>query len=803
MMKRTLTAALLAALWTGATRADDLAWLDDYNVVWTTPSRNSGESMPVGGHDIGLNVWVEDGEVLFYLTQAGCRDENGALLKHGRVRLSLDPNPLVAGGAFRQELKLRKSCIEITGQADGAPKTTVRVWVEVDRPVVHVEIDADAPVVTRAAMETWRYRDLELPQGRGKYAQRSMAMMNRDEFPGEVWLCQDTVEPGPQSVTWFHRMRNDRGVFEQSVRQQGLEAVRDRLYDPLTNLTFGGLLEGEELRADGVGEGVYAQSSFKAWRYRSQEPARRHRLRLVCHIDQTETIEQWKEGLQKLAAAGRPSHEEARRRRLEWWGSFWRRSHIVVNPGAGSGDRPWQVGRNYTLARYMLACNHAGREPTMFNGGLFTYDPLYIPGPAAQSGPDAIDQGWTPDHRQWGAGFTSQNQRLMYWTMLRTGDFDVMRPGLDFYRLGLASAAARVKAYWGHEGACFVEQISAQALPGLAMWGHAEGGRRGRPENLEHGVQVNMATRYLYQAQLEFAYMAIQYHSYSGNDLRPYLPFIDAAVTFYDRHYRMRKLERDGEELDEDGHLVITPSLASECYGQGGKAVNPADAVAGLHAVLEGLLGLSDELVPAPKKAEYAQMLSRVPPIPVAEMDGQTVFAPAANLRIGEGVGGPNETPELYRVFPYDRAGLGLGDVDMARRTWARAPRRARGNHGWHQGVIFCARLGLVEEASHRVTAKLQDAGRKFPAFIGDTFNWVPDNDWLSTGMIGLQEMLVQSHDGTIWLLPAWPQGWDVDFRLHAPHQTVVEGSVRDGKLVSWYVTPEARKGDVKIVGAK
>ncbi len=74
MMKRTILATLLAILGTGAARADGLAWLDAYNVVWTTPSRNSGESMPVGGGDIGLNVWVEDGEVLFYLTQAGCRD---------------------------------------------------------------------------------------------------------------------------------------------------------------------------------------------------------------------------------------------------------------------------------------------------------------------------------------------------------------------------------------------------------------------------------------------------------------------------------------------------------------------------------------------------------------------------------------------------------------------------------------------------------------------------------------------------------------------------------------------------------
>lgn len=627
-------------------------------------------------------------------------------------------------------------------------------------------------------------------------------MMNRDEFPGAVWLYQDTVEPGPQSVTWFHRMRNDRGVFEESVRLQGLEAARDRLYDPLTNLTFGGLLEGEELRACGVGEGVYAQSSFKAWRYRSQEPARRHRLRLVCHIDQTETIEQWKEGLQKVAADGRPSHEEALRRRLEWWGSFWRRSHIVVNPAAGSGDGPWQVGRNHALARYMLACNVAGREPTMFNGGLFTYDPLFVGGPATQSGRDAIDQGWTPDHRQWGAGFTAQNQRLMSWPMLRTGDFDVMRPGLDFYRLGLASAEARVKEYWGHEGACFVEQISAQALPGLAMWGHVEGGRRGRPANLEPGVQVNMATRYLYQAQLEFAYMALEYHRYSGNDLRPYLPFIDAAVTFYDRHYRMRKRDRDGEELDEHGHIVITPSMASECYGQGGSAINPADAVAGLHAVLDGLLALSDELVPAAKKAEYSAMRSRMPPLPVSEIDGETVFAPAANLEIGSR---QNETPELYRVFPYNRAGLGLGDVDVARRTWARAPGAARGFTSWHQGGIFTARLGLTEEASRYALRKLSDGGRprRFPAFYGPGHDWVPDHNWLGSGMIGLQEMLMQSPDGKIWLLPAWPGDWDVDFKLHAPQQTVVEGSVRDGKLVLWNVTPEARKGDVKIVGAK
>ena len=54
--------------------------LEQYNVVWDTPSHDSSGSMPIGNGDIGLNVWVENNELLFYMGRAGCRDENGALL---------------------------------------------------------------------------------------------------------------------------------------------------------------------------------------------------------------------------------------------------------------------------------------------------------------------------------------------------------------------------------------------------------------------------------------------------------------------------------------------------------------------------------------------------------------------------------------------------------------------------------------------------------------------------------------------------------------------------------------------------
>ena len=76
MKKNVLIIALLSACL--------LAWSQPKDYVWTTPSKNSSESMPCGGCDVGMNVWMEDGDVLFYLSRSGSFDENNTLLKAGR-----------------------------------------------------------------------------------------------------------------------------------------------------------------------------------------------------------------------------------------------------------------------------------------------------------------------------------------------------------------------------------------------------------------------------------------------------------------------------------------------------------------------------------------------------------------------------------------------------------------------------------------------------------------------------------------------------------------------------------------------
>ena len=57
------------------------------------------------------------------------------------------------------------------------------------------------------------------------------------------------------------------------------------------------------------------------------------------------------------------------------------------------------------------------------------------------------------------------------------------------------------------------------------------------------------------------------------------------------------------------------------------------------------------------------------------------------------------------------------------------------------------------------------------------------------------QSVLLQTDGQRVFLLPAWPTELDVEFRLHTPQQTIVEGVYRDGKVQSLRVTPASRRG--------
>ena len=67
--------------------------LDACNVVWDSPSKDSGGSMPLGNGDIGLNAWVEEnGDLVFFISKTDSWTDSGRLVKLGQVRVRLTPS---------------------------------------------------------------------------------------------------------------------------------------------------------------------------------------------------------------------------------------------------------------------------------------------------------------------------------------------------------------------------------------------------------------------------------------------------------------------------------------------------------------------------------------------------------------------------------------------------------------------------------------------------------------------------------------------------------------------------------------
>ena len=746
--------------------------INQYNITWTSQSKNSSESMPVGGGDIGCNVWVEEGDILFYMSRSGAFDENNGFLKSGRMRIRLSPNPFETDAAFNQTLKLKKGYVEINGEIKGQP-AKVDIWVDVFAPVIHVDVDSKDPVSMEAAYESWRTYDNEI-SGTETDSYRSFL-----GAPVKAVVRKDsTAFRGNDILSFHHNDLKMPGAFELCVDQQGMTGVKEQIWNPLENLTFGCLVRGKNMEPDGTGEGRYASTDFKSWKIKSKKPSLKHFLTIYYHIDQSETPDKWLTSLYSLGDEYEEARDSARQKTEKWWNDFWNRSHIVIKPShAGNDSISWSVGRNYQLFRYQLGCNAYGSYPTKFNGGLFTYDPEYVD--------DRMR--YNPDFRSRGGGiFTAQNQRLVYWPMLKSGDFDMMAPQFDFYLRSLKNAELRTKVYWGHNGASFTEQLESFALPVAFEYGW------NRPEGFDPGVQHNSWVEYQWDTSLEFCWMLLEYEKYTGKDISKYIPLVESCLIFYDEHYQYLSLNRTTRALDENGHLIIYPGTACETYKM---ATNPVSTIAALDAVINGLLQISEKYLTADRQVNFRKYLKRIPPISFREKDGHKTIAPAERYeRINN-----NELPQLYPVYPYGVYGIGRPDLEVAINTWKYGLDRPEQKDyiSWHQDAIFCARLGLTDEATDITIKKLSDASRRFPTFWGPGRDWVPDHNWGGSGMIGLQEMLMQTVEEKIYLFPAWPKEWDVDFRLHAPQNTVVEGKLVDGKLTGLRVTPEYRKNDI------
>ena len=746
-----------------------------YNVIWNSPSKDATGVMPLGNGDIAAGVYaIENGDLYLLLAKNDAYTYMGDIFKTGRVRISVSPNPFLTGKSFRQTLDLTTGSILI--EADGI---TLRVWADANRPVYHIEINSPKEVAVTAQSDLWKRIDYTIFNVVKLYTSPFVA--KPDATP-----TQDVRLEKGGKILWYFAV-GDKSTYPDDLKFYHVEQMASKFADPFKYNTFGNLLESPQLK---LTSGVLTGKG------------KTFDVRIHALTMQTPESSKWVETIEKQAA--RPVDvKKDWTNHCRWWADFWKRSWIIATDntvpkevreklfGEASdiGARKEEDGaaltsQSYNVFRFLMACQSRGRVQTKFNGGLFTQQ-LKLKESSRKSRSNMVQQpdgSWltNEDDRLWGRRFTFQNQRLLYWPLLASGDFDVMKPFFSYYSNVLEMRKAITKAWFGHDGAYYRENIEPTGA-------EQDCDNGGIPPKTKPGEKYEgWYHDYYFTSGLETLAMMIDNVNYNGDKGfrdNVMVPFAREILLFFDKHYLR----------GADGKLRLDPAQVVETWWI---AVNPSTDVAGLRFCLDELLAMKAGT--AEDQTRWQKFRGEIPEIPMQTISEHKAIAPAEKWEKKRNA----ENGELYPVFPFRCFGLGLGTEDIV--TWTMKNRSLKDAFGcacWTQDQIHWAYAGNAEEASKGLVRRFRIASPmvRFPMYGREGPDSCPDFDHFGAGATALQRMLVQEVPGKILLLPAWPKEWDVNFKLHAMQNTTVEGIVKSGKIVLTKVTPESRRKDLVL----
>jgi len=304
-----------------------------YDVTWDTPGSGYADSMPLGNGDVALNAWVEgSGDLCFYIGKTDSWGDNGRLLKVGMVRVTLDPKPAMEGQTFRQTLRLEDGTMEVCF-GEGESAVVARLWVDANRPVIHLAAEGPTPMTATAAIELWRTERQELPS-----IEVSDVLLDRSSPDG--WREPTIVEPDTllkdqsRGIGWYHHNVKSIGPA-LTAKVQGVSDYPRRDPDPLLHRTFGVLVEGP--RAERIDD-----SHLKSATGRS--------VRLDAYVlaEHPATPDEWLGRMEELIEAVESSpFDERLAAHRAWWKGFWARSWIDVRTTERSPRRELVPGNEH------------------------------------------------------------------------------------------------------------------------------------------------------------------------------------------------------------------------------------------------------------------------------------------------------------------------------------------------------------------------------------------------------------------------------------------------------------------------
>lgn len=433
------------------------------------------------------------------------------------------------------------------------------------------------------------------------------------------------------------------------------------------------------------------------------------------------------------------------------------------------GDKSSSVTRGYMLQRYVQACQGRGEFPIKFNGGYYTVEPK------------AMGMPYNPDFRNWGDCHWWQNVRHMYHPMLMSGDFEMMNPLFSLYEKSVPLAEARSKKYHGCEGAYFPETMT--------VFGAYSGGDYGWKREGLQPKDVNCPWwQYAWNQGPELVSLMLDRWDWTRDSeflKKEVLPMAEAVLRYFDTRF----------QKTAGGKIILDPAQSVETYWHG--VVNDMPTVAGLVAITRRLTDLPGTMTTPELKKLFARIKDACPDLPVSggELQPAQKFEPRESNC---------ENPSLYAVWPYREVSLSRPRL-LKEATVAYEKRHNHLDNGWGYDGNCAALLGMAEECARILQAKCANShpAYRWPATWGPNFDWLPDQNHggnlLETAQLMLMQCETLEEGGKIRLLPAWPKGWDVRFRLHAPAGTVVDCTAKGGKITQLAVTPASRKKDVVL----
>lgn len=487
------------------------------------------------------------------------------------------------------------------------------------------------------------------------------------------------------------------------------------------------------------------------------KPGRKETLVLSVYTNMD--TPEWKEKVlrEALACKGGDMRSLKKEHRV-WWSEFWNLSHVSI------GDE-W-LERYYYQSQYLLACSSRAGKVAPGLWGSFICDD---------------ETAWAGDYH------LNYNFQSPYWgcyssnQICLTENYD--RPLLDYMEKGRAYA----RELLGCRGLYYPVGIGPFGLSSAAwpdtdekmmeMYGHPDhmldGGNMfwGQKSNASFGA-VNMMMRFYATWDEEYA--------------RRIYPYILGCAEFWQDYLVMR----DGK------YESVNDCFNEEWPGDDASDVNPMCSLGLVRMVMRGALDISEMLgVDADRRDAWNDILSNLSDFPVGltedgrlslkRIDRERVDAESSDtapsglnrihmhgVLIPPMVCGPLTNPEFSRIM--------LDDMEQWKETDGSDWGNSMGN-GVETVYAGAARLGYDPE---RIMSYLKDRIRRgsYPnCYIVADGGGI---ETLAAVPFTINEMLMQSFEGTLRIFPCWPRSRDASFHhLRANGAFLVSSSIKDGKI--------------------